>query len=830
MTEFWRDVKFGARLLSRSSVFTLTAIMLLAIGISANTLIFSVVDAILLRTLPVPHPEQLVRLIEVHSTGFVNWTFPYDVCDALAARDASLSEVICQGEIDAAFSDGSTSERLRVNLISANFFPSLGVRAYFGRLLTAEDEHSRAMNAILSYDFWHRRFQGDRAIVGRKVTLHGQPFTIVGVTPRGFNGLDADTSPDVRIPASVDRSIVAPVDTTRPGVSWTEAQIFARLRPEVSFERADAEVESLLRPSYEEQINRLYKLDGVNKNVQASRLRFESVSNGVSTLRTQFSQGLRVLMAGVGLLLIMACANVAGLLLARSAVRAQEMGIRLALGASVSRLARQLLTESLILALLGGIAGTLLTYACLPFLLSALPPIRDRRAAIQPLAIHIDIDLRVLAFAVGITLITALLCGLSPALRGARTDLTTTLRTGRTSTRRLFTRNLIVVAQVALCTVILTGAALLVETLDRMRAMNPGFDPDRIVTFTIDPRMRGYTAGQTRALSLKLLEQTRALPSVAAASIAGRGVMRGTGVKGTYAAAGTPISSKDFLNCSGNQVTPGYFDTMGIRVIGGRDFTWFDHNENDATRRVIVNEAFARRFFPGKDSIGQHVGAAGPDGIAKPDWQIVGVVSDAKYRSLREPIPPTIYNPMVDGSDYEFVLNVRTRQHPEAIIGAVRGVLRSLDPEMPFIEVRTLREEVETSLWQERLLAALSSIFGAIAAILAAIGLYGALDYAVKSRTREIGIRSALGAEPARLAGLLYRETLLLITTGLALGLVAYAVSAAWIHRVLYDVRSWDLLAIGLAVLFIIASTALAAALPIWRGIHIQPATALRQE
>lgn len=829
MTEFWRDVKFGARLLSRSPVFTLTAILLLAIGISANTLIFSVVDAILLRPLPVPHPEQLVRLIEVHSTGFVNWTFPYDVCDALAARDASLSEVICQGEIDAAFSEGSTSERVRVNLISPNFFRSLGAHAYFGRLLRAEDEQSRSMNAVLSYDFWHRRFQGDRAIVGRKVTMQGQPFTIVGVTPSSFNGLDADTSPDVRIPASVDRSIVAPVDTTRPGVRWTEAQIFARLRPGVSFDRADAEVESLLRASYEEQINRWYKLDGVNN---ASRLRFESVSNGVSTLRTQFSQGLRVLMAGVGLLLIMACANVAGLLLARSAVRAQEMGIRLALGASVSRLARQLLTESLIIALLGGIVGTLLTYACLPFMLGALPPIRDRRAAIQPLAIHIDIDLRVLAFAVGTTLITALLCGLSPALRGARTDLTTTLRAGRTSTRRLYARNLIVVAQVALCTVILTGAALLVETLDRMRAMNPGFDSDRIVTFTIDPRMRGYTAGQSRSLSLKLLEQTRALPSVAAASIAGRGVMRGTGFKATYAAAGTPISSKDFLNCSGNQVMPGYFETMGIRVIGGRDFTWFDHNENPATRHVIiiVNETFARRFFPGKDPIGQHVGAAGPDGIAKPDWQIVGVVSDAKYRSLREPIPPTVYNPMVDGSDYEFVLNVRTRQHPEAIIGAVRGVLRSLDPEMPFIEVRALREEVEISLWQERLLAGLSSIFGAIAALLAAIGLYGALDYAVKSRTREIGIRSALGAEPAHLASLLCRETLLLVTTGLALGLVAYAVSAAWIHRVLYDVRSWNLLVIGLAVLFIIASTALAAALPIWRGIRIEPATALRQE
>jgi predicted permease len=675
----------------------------------------------------------------------------------------------------------------------------------------------------LSYDFWQRRFQRDPKILNRKISLHGFPFSVVGVLPREFNGLSTDTSPDIRVPASASGSIVT---------DKLFAQIFGRLRPGVPFERADAEMEPLLRPALDNLLEQMFPTPGggSHRQISDSRLGLEPIANGVSALRQQFSRGLAVLMAGVGLLLLMACANVAGLLLARSAVRAQEMSIRLALGARPGRIARQLLTESMALALLGGAAGTLLTYACLPLLIHALPPIRDRAAVVQPLAVHIDINLRVLGFTLAITLVTAVLFGLSPALRSARADLASTLRAGRTTTKRRFARNLVVAAQVALCTLILIGAALLIETLQRMHSMNAGFDRDHIVTFTIDPDIKGYKPEQARILSQKLLEQARSIPSVVAAGNASRGVMRGTGMKTTYEAAGAHISRNDFLNTSTNSITPGYFNAMGMHIVAGRDFTWQEPERKKPPYRAIVNQAFARRFFRGRDPIGQWFGRAGPNGVAAADNEIVGVVSDAKYRSLREPIPPTVYTAVVSGFDSQFILHVRTRQRPEAIIGPVREAVRSLDPELPFIEVRTLRDEVETTLWQERLLAALSTIFGAIAALLASIGLYGALDYAVRSRTREIGVRVALGAQPARIVRLLSRETLLVIASGIVVGVGAYAMAARWIRLVLFEVRPWDPLALGSALSVIVLTAVLAGLLPIWRAIRIDPASALRQE
>jgi hypothetical protein len=300
-------------------------------------------------------------------------------------------------------------------------------------------------------------------------------------------------------------------------------------------------------------------------------------------------------------------------------------------------------------------------------------------------------------------------------------------------------------------------------------------------------------------------------------------------MKTTFEAAGAHVTRNDFLNTSVNSITPGYFEAMGMRIVAGRDFTWLEQEKEKPPHKVIANQTFVRRFFPGKDPIGQWFGRAGPNGVAAADNQIIGVVSDAKYRSLRERIPPTVYSPIVTGFDSQFVLHVRTRRQPESIIGPIRDALHSLDPELPFIEVRTLREEVETSLWQERLMAALSSIFGAIAVLLASIGLYGALDYAVRSRTREIGVRVALGAQPARIVRLLSRETLLVIASGIAAGLCVYAMSANWIRQMLSEVHSWDPLALGSA-LFVIAITAiLAATPPIWRAIRIAPASALRE-
>ena len=832
MTEFFRDLHFGIRLLAKSPVFTATSALLLAVGISANTLIYSVVDALLLRPPAVSHPENLVRLIEVHPNDFITWDLPYKLCDALAAKDASVSEAICQGQTDVAFGDGTTTERVRVHLVSPNFFSSLGVHAYLGRVLNADDERTAAPNAVLSYAFWQRRFRRDASVLGRGIVLGGHPFTIVGVSPEAFNGLAIETSPDIRVPAAVDRSIVQPIDGMKPEADPLSGYVFARVRPGVPIERASAEVDPLLHETFQDLLDQVFppeKGAAPDGNIRRSHLRLESVATGVSTLRGQFSRGLEVLMAGVALLLLMACANVAGLLLARSTVRAQEMGVRLALGASPARIVRQLLTEGLLLALLGGAAGTLFTWACLPLLIRGLPPLRDRGAVLQPMVLHIDINLRVLGFTLIITLLTAVLFAISPALRCARFDVASTLRGGRTTTRRLLPRNLIVISQVAICTLILIGAALLVETLQRMRDMNPGFDRDHVVTFSIDPSLRGYKAEQSRALSKSLLEKASTLPGVAAASVADRGLMRGTGVKATLAPAGTRITTDDLLGTSLNNVTPGYFETMGMHLLAGREFNWFDRSQIKP-RKVIVNQMFARRYYPGKNPIGGRFGYAGAGGVARADNEIIGVVSDAKYRSLREPIPPTVYNPVVDGFENGFILHVRTPQRPEAMVAPVREILRSLDPELPFIEVRTLREEVEASLWQERLLAVLSIIFGGIAALLASIGLYGALDYAVKSRTREIGVRMALGAQPSRIVGLLSCEVLLLVTCGIGLGLCGYAGAAVWIRRVLFEVHPWEPIAVVSALLLIGLVTAIAAAPATYRAVRIDPATALRLE
>jgi predicted permease len=341
--------------------------------------------------------------------------------------------------------------------------------------------------------------------------------------------------------------------------------------------------------------------------------------------------------------------------------------------------------------------------------------------------------------------------------------------------------------------------------------------------------VKGYKPEQARVLSRKLLEETRSLPGVVAAAIAEHGLMRGTGLKATFGVAGTPVSRNDFLNCSMHFVTPGYFDTLGMRVVAGRDFAWSD-NDKQKPQKVIVNLAFVRRFFPSENAPGRLFGARGPDGLGAPQNQIVGVVSDAKYRSLREPVPPTVYIPVISGFDSSFILHLRTRADPSATVAPVRETLRRLAPGLPFVEVRTLREEVETSLWQERLLAWLSALFGGFAAVLAGIGLYGALDFAVKARRREVGVRVALGASPLRVVRLLSREMLLLVAAGALAGVAVYAVAARWISQMLYHVTPSDPMALGSALLFIAMVALLAIGFPVWRAVRIDSASALRDE
>lgn len=816
MSDLWRDVRFGVRLLCRSPVFALAVVLLLGIGIGANTLIFSFVNTLLLRPLPVRNAERLVRLIEVHPTGFITWDLPYELCEQLAANTSSMSEALCQGDLDVAFEEGASTERIRINAVSGNFFSALGIDAHLGRVLTPTDDNA----AVLSYDFWQRQFEGSPSILGRSIRLNGRALTVVGVLPKGLNGLTVETSPDVRVPISTGRLL------EQEGRQLF-FQVFGILRPDVTRERAQAEIEPRLLRVYEQALLRRFPESA--KSAFRSQLRLEAVGHGVSTLRAQFSRGLVLLMAAVGLLLLMACGNVACLLLARSAARSQEMGVRLALGASRWRVARQLLSENLLLALAGGAIGIGLAYAFRPLLLAALPPVRDRSAVAQPLAISVDIDMRILAFALAASIVTALLCGMSAAIWGGRQSLAGSLRGGRTTTARLPGRNILLAVQVAVCVLLLACASLLVKTFERMRSMNPGFDQAHIVTFTIDPGMKGYKPEQAKLLSRKLLEETRSLPGVVGAAIASHGLMRGTGLKGTFGVAGVPVTRNDFLNSSIHLVTPGYFDTLGMRIVAGRDFTW-SYDKKQKPQNAIVNLAFVRHFFPGENPLGRRFGNRGPDGLGTAQDQIVGVVSDAKYRSLREPVPPTVYTPVVSGFDGDFILHLRVRGDPAAAIAPVREILRRLAPDLPFVEVRTLRQEVETSLWQERLLAWLSALFAGFAAVLAGIGLYGALDFAVKARRREVGVRVALGATPLRVIRLLSRETLLLVTGGALSGIAMYAATARWIRQALYDVVPSDPQALGSALLFIAVVAWLAIAFPLWRVARIDPASALRHD
>lgn len=824
------DLRFGLRLLAKSPVFAGTAILLLAIGIGANTIIFSVVNALLLRPLPVAHPENLVRLVEVHPTAFVTWDLPYNFCDAIAAQTSLLSTVICQGEADVPLSDGESTERVRIHFVSPNFFSTLGVNALFGRVLHSGDERSASKHAVLSFRFWQRKFHGDPNILGRGINLGGHSFTVVGVSPESFNGLTVDTSPDIRVPASVDRALIQPSGDMAASARPLFGQIFARLAPNVTLETANASIHPLLSEVHAAEIEKIFpSAKDAPRSVDDSRLRLESVATGVSTLRPQFTRSLQILMAGVGLLLLMACANVAGLLLARSATRTHEISIRRALGASPARIVRQLLTEGLILSVLSGAAGILLTLACLPLLLNALPPIRDRGAVLQPLSVDIGIDLNVLAFAVGITILATVFFALSPALRSAGTAIAGTIRSARGTTRRMLAGHVIVGSQIAICTLILIGAALLVQTLQHMRSMNPGFDSDRVVTFTIDPSLKAYSSDRIRSFSKSLLEGARNLPSVTSAGIASRALMRGTGVKATFVPAGAQVTSADFLNCSLNGVTPDYFATMGMHLVAGSLFSDFD-NATQTPRKVIVNQAFVKRFFPNVNPIGQRFGAGRPGVVATAGNEILGVVNDAKYRSLREPVPPTVYNHVGNGFDSTFVLHVRTPQDPETMINPVRELVRSLDAQLPIVEVSTLREEVDASLWQERLLALLSVIFGSIAALLACIGLYGALDYAVKSRTREIGVRIAVGAQPSRIVALFSKDALFVTVGGVSVGLCLYAMATVWIRRLLYDLHPWEPIAILSAVLLVIAIAALATAPAVFRAVRTDAASALRAE
>jgi predicted permease len=806
------DLRNALRTLLHAPGFTLTAAALLAVGIGANAVIFGALDAILLRPLPVRHPEQLVHLVQDIPRIGHRGAFAYSFYRTLLEHSTTLSTAFGEEEMEDTMESPAPAEEVRVHLVTPEFFDALNASAMVGRTLTPADaaESAGALPAVLSYGFWRRRFDGDRRALGRKIQLHGHAFTIVGVTPREFNGISIETAPDVCVPLRA-----APLLETRGKIMPVESQaldLCGRLKPGVTRERAQAEVRAMW----------LNSPDGRGAD-PTQPLLLDSLEFGTSVLRQKFSGALRLLIASVGLLQLMVCANLAGLLVARGARRTGEMAIRLAIGATRMRLVRQMLVESAVLTVLGAGGGIVLAYLAAPLLVTGLPPVRDASTTRLALAIDFAPNARVLLYSVLVSALTALLFGMAPALAAVRVSLDSVLRGARTA-GGWKGRQFLLVMQIALCTLLLAGAGLLVRSFRQLRDMDAGFASAQVVSFTANPSLSGYTVKQMGALRLALTERVRQIPGVDSVAAASRPLMRGSGMKTTVVPAGQRRTPADFLNASLNAVTPEYFDTVGMRLLAGRTLKDADSTSPKPVP-VVVNQAFARHFFPEGNPLGRLFGYGNAESLAA-GMVIAGVVTDAHYRSLREPIPPTIYQMLTDD---DFTLYVRTHRRPESLIQPVRQAFTALDPALAFAEVHTLAEEVDDSAAPERLTAILASIFGIFAALLAAVGLYGLLAYAVAQRQREIGIRMALGARPRAIARLIGGQALVLVAVGVALGLAGALVLAPMASALLYGVGPTDPASLAAAAALVALVAAFAALVPAARAARVDPAVALRE-
>ncbi|MEO7144772.1 MAG: ABC transporter permease [Bryobacteraceae bacterium] len=821
------DLRYAARMLAKAPGFTAVAVGLLAAGIGANAVIFSALDAVLLRPLPVKHPQELVRMVQKTPQLGTRSSFVYAFYEALRDHSTTLAAVFGEEEWRVAMNEPRPAEQIQVNVVTPEFFDVLGARAVLGRTLSANDAKNNPgmIPAVLSYGFWRRRFDGGPGVIGGTIVLHGHKFAVVGVMPREFNGTSIDTSPDVRLPLRAALLLFDWGDRPPDLSGLVNLSLAGRLRPGATRAQAQAECYTLWRGATEAFAKTHPNFSPAELEAELRRgMEVAPLGRGTSILRDRFANALELLIASAGLLLAMVCANIAGLLLARGAARTEEIAVRLAVGATRARLVRQMLTESALLAALGSVAGVIVALFSTPLLVRALPPMRDLYTARVALSLNIGVDRRVLLFSFAVSAITVLLFGLAPAIGASRASLDSVLRGARAS-GGWRGRRILIVFQIALCTVLLAGAGLLARTLEQLRGVDPGFDLDRIVTFTTDPSLAGYTTAQAQSLRLALTGRVRQIPGIASVAVASRPVMRGSGIKTTVAPAGRQVMPADFLNTSMNAVTPGYFDTMGMHFLAGRDFTPADERSQKPPRSVIVNQAFAAHFSLGRDPIGLRFG----NSQAPEANEIVGVVSDAKYRSLREPMTPTFYSVWLDQND-ELQLEVRTRVRPQSIIEPVRRALAALDPALPFTEIEVMSDEVHASTASERLTAALASIFGALAAVLAAVGIYGLLAYAVSERRREIGIRMALGARPSDIGGMIGKQALVMVASGVALGLCAAGIIAPWIRALLFGVAPADPATFTAAALLVALVAAAATALPVLQAVRVDPAAALRQE
>lgn len=819
----WQDLRYSFRMLLGSPGFTAVAVLSLAIGIGGNTAIFSLVDRVLIRKLPVEEPDRLV-IAGISSDSGIRTTFTYPDFAEYRDRNEVFEGLLCHVQRAMTLSQDGLAERVQGLIVSGNYFDVLRVRPALGRGFLPEEDKTRGSHpvVVLGYGLWQRRFAADPALVGKTISLNGYSFTVVGIAPPEFTGTMRGFVPDIYVPIMMQGQ-VSPGWRLDPlfgphnrRLSWLE--MIGRLKPGVSREQAEAAMSVLGAQIARANPNQ----DGTPRS--EPKFVLADGSQGQTSLLQDLRFPLQMLMATVGLILLITCANVANLLLARADTRHKEIAIRLAAGASRIRLVRQLLTESLLLAGLGGAAGLALASAIGGLLLHFTP--NNFSAA----ALENQIDLRVLGFTLGLSLLTGVLFGLSPALIASRPNLVPALKDQPASfggrVRRLNLRNLLVVGQVALSVIVLVGASLCVRSLRNLQSIDTGFDTSRVLVMSANVSLSGYSEERGLAFYSELIERIGTLPGVEAASLGAVVPLNGGfGMNFVAKIEGHAPQPGEDLTLDFNIVSPDYFRTMKVPLVQGREFLPSD--TASSAKVAIINETAARRFWPGQDPVGRRLSDARSffDTELK---EIVGVVKDSKYRLLSEEIQPTVYVPLTQDYRSNVALHVRTSDEPEAMLSVLRGEVQAMDAGLPLYDIRTLEEQKSGSLYTSRMAATLLTVFGLMALLLAAMGLYGVVSYAVSRRTREIGIRLALGAPGHQIRLHVMAEGMVLVLIGLVLGLGGAVASTHLLENFLFGVTPSDAISfVGVAFLLAIVAL-LANYLPARRASRTDPMIALR--